>query len=59
VVRDTNFELFLKTKSEARNPKSETKMLNPKLETLNSKRTKMPKAQKSKLHDLENIRVNC
>jgi hypothetical protein len=31
-------------------------MLNPKLETLNSKQTQMFKAQGSKLYDLENIR---
>ena len=34
-------------------------MLNPKLETLNSKQTQMSKAQNPKHYDLENIRLNC
>jgi len=33
-------------------------MLNPKLETLNSKQTQMSKAQNSKLYGLEDIRLN-
>jgi four helix bundle protein len=33
-------------------PKDETMMLNPKLETLNSKQTQMTKTQSSKLYDL-------
>jgi len=46
-------------KFEARNPSFETKMLNPKLEILNSKQTQISKAQNSKPYDLENIRFNC
>ncbi len=41
-----------------RQAKFETKMLNPKLETLNSKQTQMSKTQ-SKPYYLENIRQNC
>jgi hypothetical protein len=43
---------------EARNPKLETRMLNPKLETLNSKQTQMSKVQNSKPCDLESICFN-
>jgi hypothetical protein len=46
-------------KFEARNLKFETKMLNPKLETLNSKQTQMSKAQNSKPYDLEKFWFNC
>jgi hypothetical protein len=38
---------------------SETKMLNPKLETLNTKQTQMLKTQNSKPYGLGNIRFNC
>jgi hypothetical protein len=34
-------------------------MLNPKLETLNSKQTQMSEEQNSKLNDLENVHINC
>jgi hypothetical protein len=34
-------------------------MLNPKLETLNSKQTQMSKVQNSKPYELENIRLDC
>jgi hypothetical protein len=39
-------------KLEAQNPKFETGMLNPKLETLNSKQTQMCKVQNLRPYDL-------
>jgi hypothetical protein len=46
-------------KFEARNPNFQTKMLSPKIKTLNSKQTQMSRPQNSKPYDLENNRFNC
>jgi hypothetical protein len=57
VLKVCKFE-YRSTGEASRRDQFETKMLNPKLETLNSKQTQMSKAQNSKPYDLKNIRFN-